>query len=52
MPGARDEGTGCDTGRPRCGRPARFTPAGWRCEQHRPRTLRATDPPATNITQP
>ncbi|MFF7308122.1 hypothetical protein [Streptomyces sp. NPDC008137] len=26
----------CDTGRPRCGKPARFYPAGWRCDNHRP----------------
>ncbi|MFD8200023.1 hypothetical protein [Streptomyces sp. NPDC059701] len=26
----------CDTGRPRCGAPARFYPAGWRCDDHRP----------------
>lgn len=26
----------CDTGRPKCGKPARFYPAGWRCDEHRP----------------
>ncbi len=26
----------CDTGQPRCDQPARFYPAGWRCEKHRP----------------
>lgn len=26
----------CDTGRPTCGEPARFYPAGWRCDKHRP----------------
>ena len=26
----------CDTGRPKCGKPARFYPAGWRCGKHRP----------------
>jgi hypothetical protein len=26
----------CDTGRPKCGKPARFYPAGWRCDKHRP----------------
>lgn len=26
----------CDTGQPRCGQPARFYPAGWRCDNHRP----------------
>ena len=30
----------CDTGRPRCGAPARLYPAGWRCDQHRPSTIR------------
>lgn len=30
----------CDTGRPRCGAPARLYPAGWRCDLHRPRTYR------------
>jgi hypothetical protein len=28
----------CDTGRPKCGGPARFYPAGWRCDDHRPTT--------------
>ncbi|CAM5390736.1 hypothetical protein STENM36S_06319 [Streptomyces tendae] len=26
----------CDTGRPLCGKPARFYPAGWRCDDHVP----------------
>ncbi|GAA2732222.1 hypothetical protein [Streptomyces nogalater] len=26
----------CDTGRPLCGKPARWYPAGWRCDEHRP----------------
>jgi hypothetical protein len=26
----------CDTGRPKCGKPARLYPAGWRCDGHRP----------------
>lgn len=26
----------CDAGRVRCGKPARFYPAGWRCDDHRP----------------
>ncbi|MFE5037066.1 hypothetical protein [Streptomyces sp. NPDC056683] len=26
----------CDTGRPLCGETARWTPAGWRCDKHRP----------------
>lgn len=26
----------CDTGRPKCGQPARLYPAGWRCDGHRP----------------
>lgn len=26
----------CDTGRPKCGEPARFYAAGWRCDGHRP----------------
>lgn len=26
----------CDTGRPLCGKTARWTPAGWRCDEHRP----------------
>lgn len=30
----------CDTGNPRCGEPARFYPAGWRCDRHRPSTYR------------
>ncbi|MFJ7337851.1 aromatic ring-opening dioxygenase LigA [Streptomyces sp. NPDC101116] len=30
----------CDTGKPRCGAPARFYPAGWRCDRHRPSTYR------------
>ncbi|GHC44284.1 MULTISPECIES: aromatic ring-opening dioxygenase LigA [Streptomyces rochei group] len=33
---------GCDTGRPLCGKPARFTTAGWRCDDHRPRSHRPT----------
>lgn len=28
----------CDTGRPKCGERARFYPAGWRCDDHRPTT--------------
>jgi hypothetical protein len=28
----------CDTGRPLCGKPARWTTAGWRCFEHRPRS--------------
>jgi len=26
----------CDTGRPKCGQPARLYAAGWRCDDHRP----------------
>jgi len=26
----------CDAGQVRCGKPARFYPAGWRCDDHRP----------------
>jgi hypothetical protein len=26
----------CDTGRPKCGQPARLYAAGWRCDEHRP----------------
>ena len=26
----------CDTGRPKCGEPARLYAAGWRCDEHRP----------------
>lgn len=26
----------CDTGRPRCSKPARLYPAGWRCPDHQP----------------
>lgn len=26
----------CDTGRPKCGHPARLYAAGWRCDEHRP----------------
>ncbi|MEZ3180333.1 hypothetical protein KYY02_17060 [Streptomyces pimonensis] len=26
----------CDTGQPKCGKPARFYAAGWRCDRHRP----------------
>jgi len=26
----------CDTGRPKCGEPARLYAAGWRCDAHRP----------------
>jgi hypothetical protein len=26
----------CDTGRPLCGKTARWTAAGWRCDEHRP----------------
>ncbi len=29
----------CDTGRPLCGKPARLYAAGWRCDQHTPRSL-------------
>lgn len=28
----------CDTGRPKCGKPARLYAAGWRCDQHTPRS--------------
>jgi hypothetical protein len=28
----------CSTGRPRCGKAARFYAAGWRCDDHRPTT--------------
>jgi hypothetical protein len=28
----------CDTGQPKCGQPARFYAAGWRCGQHVPRS--------------
>jgi len=28
----------CDTGTPRCGKPGRFYPAGWRCTKHQPRS--------------
>jgi hypothetical protein len=45
MPGARDEGAGCDTGRPLCGQPARFYPAGWRCDEHRPHRYATTNHP-------
>ncbi|GAA2732120.1 hypothetical protein [Streptomyces nogalater] len=44
MPGAYDHEAGCDTGRPRCGKPARFYAGGWRCDEHRPRTYRYTAP--------
>ncbi|MYV44960.1 aromatic ring-opening dioxygenase LigA [Streptomyces sp. SID2888] len=37
-----EEKPGCDTGRPLCGAPARFTAAGWRCDDHRPRSIRPT----------
>ncbi|MFJ2017219.1 aromatic ring-opening dioxygenase LigA [Streptomyces nodosus] len=30
----------CDTGRPLCGAPARLYPAGWRCDEHHPRSYR------------
>ncbi|NUR01300.1 MAG: hypothetical protein HOY79_33690 [Streptomyces sp.] len=33
----------CDTGRPLCGAPARFTAAGWRCKDHRPGAFHRTD---------
>ncbi|RRQ81517.1 hypothetical protein [Streptomyces griseofuscus] len=26
----------CETGKPKCGQPARLYPAGWRCDQHKP----------------
>lgn len=26
----------CDTGRPRCSKPGRLFPAGWRCAEHAP----------------
>lgn len=29
----------CGSGHPLCGRPARFYPAGWRCDQHPPSSL-------------
>lgn len=53
MPSANDPGAGCDTGRPRCGKPARFYPAGWRCDEHRPSSYRYTAPPAAtrHVTQ-
>lgn len=28
----------CDTGKPTCGAPARWTVAGWRCPTHKPRS--------------
>jgi hypothetical protein len=31
----------CDTGRPRCGKPARLFPAGWRCVDHAPAAMAA-----------
>jgi hypothetical protein len=45
VPGAKDEGAGCDTGRPLCGAPARYYAAGWRCDEHRPSKSAATAPP-------
>lgn len=30
----------CDTGRPKCGQPARLYAAGWRCDDHRPTSYR------------
>jgi hypothetical protein len=29
----------CSTGNPLCGQPARFYPAGWRCDRHQPSSL-------------
>lgn len=37
---AEEKPPGCDTGRPLCGKPARFTTAGWRCPDHLPRSIR------------
>lgn len=39
-PTTRGPGPGiCDTGQPRCGQPARFYAAGWRCDEHQPNSF-------------
>jgi hypothetical protein len=42
----------CDTGRPLCGKPARFYAAGYRCDEHKPHAYNAPAPAPAAGTPP